>query len=199
MRSQKHGADRGRHARDLSRQPAGAGRAGEPDRAGRHSARCRLRQRSARGRWRWPIPDAVPAGKYGKAALEQLGVWAAVEPACRARPKMSAPRWRWSSAARRRSASSMRPMRGPRARCASSASFPAGSHPPITYPIARLKASTNPEARGLSPLPDLARRAGRSSRATASRALMTADVDADARRMGDRRAVAEGRRRWRWR
>lgn len=25
-------------------------------------------------------PDAVPAGKYGKAALEKLGIWAAVEP-----------------------------------------------------------------------------------------------------------------------
>lgn len=25
-------------------------------------------------------PDAVPAGKYGKAALQQLGVWSAVEP-----------------------------------------------------------------------------------------------------------------------
>jgi molybdate transport system substrate-binding protein len=25
-------------------------------------------------------PDAVPAGKYGKAALEKLGIWAAIEP-----------------------------------------------------------------------------------------------------------------------
>jgi len=32
------------------------------------------------GRLAMADPDAVPAGKYGKAALEKLGVWAAVEP-----------------------------------------------------------------------------------------------------------------------
>ena len=54
---------------------------------------------------------AVPAGLYAKAALEKLGVWAAWNRNWRW-PRTCAPRWCWSRAARRRSASSMRPTPG---------------------------------------------------------------------------------------
>ena len=62
---------------------------------------------------------AVPAGKYAKAALEKLGAWNAAEKSW-PWPRTCARRWRWSGAARRRSASSMRPT--PRSRTTSRSS-----------------------------------------------------------------------------
>jgi molybdate transport system substrate-binding protein len=90
-------------------------------------------------------PDSVPAGKYGKAALKALGVWASVE-------------------------SRLAPARDVRAALELVArhdaplgivyltdavsdpsvdivgTFPASSHPPIIYPLAVTAASTNPAA-----------------------------------------------------
>ena len=59
--------------------------------------------------------EPVPAGKYGKAALEKLGVWDGVEGQGRAGRERARGAARWSPAARRRSASSTRPTR-PRTR-----------------------------------------------------------------------------------
>jgi molybdate transport system substrate-binding protein len=73
------------------------------------------------GRLAMADPDAVPAGRYGKAALTALGVWAQVEPRG---PKACAGRSRSWRAAPRRWASSMPPMPAPILRCASPGSFP---------------------------------------------------------------------------
>jgi molybdate transport system substrate-binding protein len=86
-------------------------------------------------------PDTVPAGKYGKAALEFLGAWSAVEkrvaPAENVRAALAlvsrgeAPLgivYRTDAIA------------DPGVRIVDA--FPAGSYPPVVYPIAQLK-STN--------------------------------------------------------
>ena len=89
--------------------------------------------------------DAVPAGKYGKAALESLGVWpsvaARVAQAENVRMALTlvsrgeAPLgivYRTDAAA------------DPNVRIVGT--FPAGSHPPIIYPMALLASSTTPDA-----------------------------------------------------
>ena len=89
--------------------------------------------------------DAVPAGRYGKAALESLGVWASVAArvaqaenvrmALTLVSRGEAPLgivYRTDAAA------------DPNVRIV--AAFPAGSHPPIVYPMALLASSTNPDA-----------------------------------------------------
>ncbi|MAX00965.1 MAG: molybdate ABC transporter substrate-binding protein [Sphingomonas sp.] len=89
--------------------------------------------------------DSVPAGKYGKAALESLGIWNAV------RPKVAqAENVRAAMALVERGAApfgivyATDAAASPKVRVAGV--FPDNSHPPIRYPVARLKASTNPEA-----------------------------------------------------
>ncbi len=68
--------------------------------------------------------DSVPAGKYGKAALESLGVWDSVAGRASRRPRTSARRCRSSRSARRRSASSTPPTPMPSRGSASSAPSP---------------------------------------------------------------------------
>jgi molybdate transport system substrate-binding protein len=88
--------------------------------------------------------DSVPAGKYGKAALEQLGVWSAVAP-------------KVAGAENVRSALAL-VSRGEAAYgivyqtdaaadpgVAIVGTFPPETHPPIIYPVAALSASKNPE------------------------------------------------------
>ena len=80
---------------------------------------------------------SVPVGKYAKAALEKLGVWASVENEDARWPKTCARRWRWWRAAR--------PLLGivyetdakvePNVKIVGA--FPADSHPAIVYPVAR--------------------------------------------------------------
>lgn len=88
--------------------------------------------------------ESVPAGKYGKAALEKLGVWASVSPHV-----VRAENVRAALALVERGAAPLGIVYATDARASSKVRiagvFPVGSHPPITYPIARLKASTNPE------------------------------------------------------
>ena len=88
--------------------------------------------------------ESVPAGKYGKAALEKLGVWTAVSPNV-----VRAENVRAALALVERGAAPLGIVYATDARASSKVRiagvFPAGSHPPITYPIARLKTSTNPE------------------------------------------------------
>ncbi len=89
--------------------------------------------------------DAVPAGKYGKASLEALGVWPSVADrvaqAENVRMAMTlvsrgeAPLgivYRTDAAA------------DPNVRIVGT--FPANSHPPVVYPMALLASSTNPDA-----------------------------------------------------
>ena len=89
--------------------------------------------------------DAVPAGKYGKASLESLGVWASVADrvaqaenvrmALTLVSRGEAPLgivYRTDAAA------------DPNVRIVDV--FPTSSHPPIVYPVALLATSTNPDA-----------------------------------------------------
>lgn len=88
--------------------------------------------------------EAVPAGRYGKAALVSLGVWNQVAPKV-----VRADNVRAAMALVERGAAPLGIVYSTDARASKAVRvigiFPAGSHPPITYPIARLKASTNPE------------------------------------------------------
>ena len=90
-------------------------------------------------------PDSVPAGKYGKAALTALGVWASVERKIarteNVRAALSAGGARRSPVRHRLRDRRSRRARGPRARC-----VPASTHPPIVYPIAVIAASRLPAA-----------------------------------------------------
>ncbi len=89
-------------------------------------------------------PDSVPAGKYGKAALIKLGAWDAV-----ASHVVRAENVRAALALVERGAAPFAIVYATDARASKLARiagmFPADSHPPIVYPLARLKASTNPE------------------------------------------------------
>jgi molybdate transport system substrate-binding protein len=97
------------------------------------------------GRLAMAEPNTVPAGKYGKAALEKLGVWSTVEKRVAAAETVRAALllvargeaplgivYRTDAAAE------------PGVKIA--ATFPADTHPPIVYPIALTAASTSPDA-----------------------------------------------------
>lgn len=92
--------------------------------------------------------DAVPAGKYGKAALEHLGAWTGIKT-------------RLAQAESVRAALALvargeAPLGIVYATDAAAepgvrivATFPVESHPPIIYPLAILRESTHPDAPGL--------------------------------------------------
>jgi len=88
---------------------------------------------------------AVPAGKYGQASLEALGVWAQVAPKV-----VRAENVRATLALVERGAAPLGIVYATDAKASAKVRiagvFPASSHPAITYPIARLTASRNPEA-----------------------------------------------------
>ena len=90
-------------------------------------------------------PAGVPAGKYGKVALQRLGVWDAVAPRV-----VGAENVRAALALVERGAAPLGIVYATDARAAPGVRiagiFPAASHPPIVYPIARLTASRGPEA-----------------------------------------------------
>ncbi|WP_267433253.1 molybdate ABC transporter substrate-binding protein [Sphingomonas sp. GM_Shp_1] len=91
--------------------------------------------------------DSVPAGKYGKAALEKLGAWSAVAPhVVRAENVRAALALVERGAAPYGIVYATDAKASPRVHVVGL--FPAASHSPITYPLARLKASTNPQAEG---------------------------------------------------
>ncbi len=99
------------------------------------------------GRLAMADPQSVPAGKYGRAALESLGVWGSVE--ARVAPAENV------RAALELVARGEAPL-GIVYRTDATAQpevkvigvFPANSHPPIVYPIALLAGSENAEAAG---------------------------------------------------
>lgn len=96
------------------------------------------------GRLAMADPDAVPAGRYGKAALTRLRGWDPV-----AASVVRAENVRAALALVERGAAPLGIVYATDARASTKVrvvgTFPAGSHPPITYPIARLKASQNVE------------------------------------------------------
>jgi molybdate transport system substrate-binding protein len=87
----------------------------------------------------------VPAGRYGEAALRRLGVWAAVSPRVVRGDSVRA-----ALALVERRAAPLGIVYATDARASRAVRiagvFPAASHPPIVYPVARLAASTNPAA-----------------------------------------------------
>lgn len=96
------------------------------------------------GRLAMADPDTVPAGRYGRAALGALGVW----PQLRARVAR-AENVRAALALVERGEAPLGIVYATDARASRrvvvAGSFPAASHPPITYPVAALKAGRNPE------------------------------------------------------
>lgn len=100
----------------------------------------------ADGRLAMANVDSVPAGKYGRAALEALGIWPRV-----ADRVVQAENVR---AALAFVATGEAPLgivyktdANSEQRVKSIAAFPADSHPPILYPVAMTAASANPEAK----------------------------------------------------
>lgn len=97
------------------------------------------------GRLAMADPDAVPAGLYGKAALQKIGAWAAIAPRV-----VRAENVRAALALVERGAAPFGIVYATDARASTrvrvAGIFPAGSHPPIRYPIARLKTATSPDA-----------------------------------------------------
>ncbi|MCM8730942.1 molybdate ABC transporter substrate-binding protein [Hephaestia sp. MAHUQ-44] len=118
--------------------------------ADRHIARgpvSALRDRLASQPVAMADTSAVPAGRYGKAALEQLGLWEATQPQV-----VAAENVRAALALVERGAAPLGIVYATDARASAKvrvvAVFPEASHPPITYPIARLTAATSPDAEG---------------------------------------------------
>ncbi|MDB5687896.1 MAG: molybdenum transporter substrate-binding protein, partial [Rhizorhabdus sp.] len=91
--------------------------------------------------------EAVPAGKYGKASLVSLGVWPAVEPKVARAENVRA-----ALLLVARGAAPFGIVYETDAKSSTDVRiigyFPDASHPPITYPIGLLTASTSPEADG---------------------------------------------------
>lgn len=91
-------------------------------------------------------PDSVPVGKYGKAALENLGVWAAVEPNV-----VRADNVRAALAFVERSEAKAGIVYATDAAAAKNVkivgTFPATSHPAVTYPMALLAEAQSTDAK----------------------------------------------------
>jgi len=99
------------------------------------------------GRLAMADPNAVPAGKYGKAALTALGIWQQVNPKV-----VSSENVRTALALVERGEAAAGIVYATDAMASGKVRivgvFPENSHPPITYPIARLAGSSNAEAEG---------------------------------------------------
>ncbi|OAN57209.1 molybdate ABC transporter substrate-binding protein [Sphingomonas sp. TDK1] len=98
-----------------------------------------------RGRLAMADPDAVPAGLYGKAALQKIGAWDRLN-----RQVARAENVRAALALVERGAAPFGIVYATDARASAKVRiagvFPANSHPPIRYPIARLKTAASPDA-----------------------------------------------------
>lgn len=101
--------------------------------------------RSGSGKLAMADPDAVPAGKYGKAALEKMGLWRGLASrVVRAENVRAALVLVESGEAQLGIVYATDAAASDRVRVV--ARFPRDSHPPIRYPMAVLAGSTNPEA-----------------------------------------------------
>lgn len=99
----------------------------------------------ADGRIALALTASVPAGKYAKAAFEALGMWPALQPRA-----AEAENVRAALLLVARGEAPLGVVYGSDAqaepRVKVLATFPPASHPPIVYPVARLRASTQPQA-----------------------------------------------------
>lgn len=104
-----------------------------------------LRLLGPQGRLAMADPDAVPAGRYGKAALTWLRVWPAVSPRIAGAENVRA-----ALALVERGAAPLGIVYETDARASKGVSiagvFPAESHPRIRYSLAGLNSATTPEA-----------------------------------------------------
>jgi molybdate transport system substrate-binding protein len=99
------------------------------------------------GRLALADPDAVPAGRYARAALIALKVWPSVQGSLARAENVRA-----ALALVARGAAPLGMVYATDARAEPAVRvagwIPAQAHPPITYPVARLAAATNPAAEG---------------------------------------------------
>lgn len=97
------------------------------------------------GRIALALPASAPAGKYAKAAFIHLGVWSAVAPRVAEAENVRAALMLVARGEAQLGVVYASDARvEPRVRVV--ATFPARTHPPIVYPVARIKASTHPHA-----------------------------------------------------
>jgi len=99
----------------------------------------------AKGRLALALTASVPAGKYAKASFTSLGVWDALAPRV-----AEAENVRAALMLVARGEAPLGVVYGSDAKAEPAvrvvATFPATSHPPIVYPVARLSAGTHPQA-----------------------------------------------------
>lgn len=99
------------------------------------------------GRLAMANPDSVPAGKYGQAALSALGVWPQLAGRIARGENVRA-----ALALVERGATPLGVVYATDARASQGVvvvgTFPASSHPPISYPLARLTTSRHRQAEG---------------------------------------------------
>ena len=107
-----------------------------------------LAQLLSQGRIAIADPDSVPAGRYARAAIERAGAWKSVEPRLVRGESVRA-----ALALVERGAAHHGIVYATDARASTRVKVigvvPVWAHPPIRYPIARLKASTSPDAEPL--------------------------------------------------
>ncbi|MCB1500172.1 MAG: molybdate ABC transporter substrate-binding protein [Bauldia sp.] len=100
----------------------------------------------AEGRIAMANIESVPAGKYGKAAVESLGIWSAVAPRVVQADNVRAA-LAFVAAGEAPLGIVYRTDANSEPRVKVVGAFPADSHPPIIYPVAMTTWSQNPEAR----------------------------------------------------
>jgi molybdate transport system substrate-binding protein len=97
------------------------------------------------GRLAMADPDSVPAGKYGKAALEKLGIWSSVsDKIARAEDVRAALRFVSRGEAPLGIVYQTDAAADPGVKVVGA--FPDGSYPAIIYPVALVAGSANPGA-----------------------------------------------------
>ncbi len=98
-----------------------------------------------RGRIALALVDSVPAGRYARAAFDSLGMWEALRPRT-----AEAENVRAALLLVARGETPLGVVYGSDARAEPRvkvlATFPQRAHPPIVYPVAKVKASTHPQA-----------------------------------------------------
>lgn len=125
--------------------PAGAGAGADPQIALAPDLGSTLSKALAGGKLAMANTDAVPAGKYGKAALDKLGAWEAVKgQVAQAENVRAALLLVARGEAPLGIVYATDAAAEPKVRVV--ATFPSDSHPPITYPAALTKDSANPDA-----------------------------------------------------